>query len=295
MADRLVKFMSHADMVTISAIDSTELVNKARKIHRMNPTPTAALGRTLTMGAMMGAMLKGEDEKVTIQILGDGPLGSILVTANSKAEVKGYVSNSMAEADALPNGKLNVGGIVGKGQLNVIKDIGLKEPYIGNVPLQTGEIAEDFAYYYAVSEQVPSAVALGVLVDKNGTVKKAGGYILQILPDTPDEIISLIEKRLAEVKPITEMLEEGMTLEEIADYVSDDLNTRVVEEIVPIWQCDCSKERMEKALLTIGKKDLEELQKDETTELQCHFCNQKYVFTSEKIKTLLEQAEPKEE
>jgi len=295
MADRLVKFMSHADMVTISAIDSTELVNKARKIHRMNPTPTAALGRTLTMGAMMGAMLKGEDEKVTIQILGDGPLGSILVTANSKAEVKGYVSNSMAEADALPNGKLNVGGIVGKGQLNVIKDIGLKEPYIGNVPLQTGEIAEDFAYYYAVSEQVPSAVALGVLVDKNGTVKKAGGYILQILPDTPDEIISLIEKRLAEVKPITEMLEEGMTLEEIADYVSDDLNTRVVEEIVPIWQCDCSKERMEKALLTIGKKDLEELQKDETTELQCHFCNQKYVFTSEEIKTLLEQAEPKEE
>jgi len=295
MADRLVKFMSHADMVTISAIDSTELVNKARKIHRMNPTPTAALGRTLTMGAMMGAMLKGEDEKVTIQILGDGPLGSILVTANSKAEVKGYVSNSMAEADALPNGKLNVGGIVGKGQLNVIKDIGLKEPYIGNVPLQTGEIAEDFAYYYAVSEQVPSAVALGVLVDKNGTVKKAGGYILQILPDTPDEIISLIEKRLAEVKPITEMLEEGMTLEEIADYVSDDLNTRVVEEIVPIWQCDCSKERMEKALLTIGKKDLEELQKDETTELQCHFCNKKYVFTSEEIKTLLEQAEPKEE
>lgn len=290
MADRLVKFMSHADMVTISAIDATELVEKARKIHRMNPTPTAALGRTLVMGAMMGAMLKGENEKVTIQIIGNGPLGSILVTSNSKAEVKGYVSNSMAEAEEHPNGKLNVGGIVGQGQLNVIKDIGLKEPYVGNVPLQTGEIAEDFAYYYAISEQVPSAVALGVLVNKNGTVKKAGGYLLQILPDTPDEIISLIEKRLSEVKPITEMLEEGRSLEEIADYISDDLNTRVVEEITPTWQCDCSKERMEKALITIGKKDLEELQKDEKTELQCHFCNQKYVFTSEEIKNLLDQA-----
>lgn len=290
MADRLVKFMSHADMVTISAIDSTELVEKARKIHRMNPTPTAALGRTLTMGAMMGAMLKGENEKVTLQILGDGPLGSILVVSNSKAETKGYVSNAMAEAESVIQGKLNVGGIVGKGQLNVIKDIGLKEPYVGNVPLQTGEIAEDFTYYYAVSEQVPTAIALGVLVNKNGTVKKAGGYILQILPDTPEEIISLIEKRLAEVKPITEMLEEGMTLEEIADYISDDLNTRIVEEIIPKWKCDCSKERMEKALITIGKKDLEELQKDEKTELQCHFCNEKYVFTSDEITELLEQS-----
>ena len=245
MADRLVKFMSHADMVTISCIDSTELVEEARKIHRMNPTPTAALGRTLTMGAMMGAMLKGENEKITIQILGDGPIGSILVVANNKAEVKGYVSNSMAEADLLPNGKLNVGGIVGKGSLNIIKDIGMKEPYIGNVPLQTGEIAEDFAYYYAISEQVPSAVALGVLVNKDGSVKKAGGYIIQILPDTPSEIISLIENRLAKVKPITELLESGMTLEEIADYISDDLNTRSVEELTPSFKCDCSKERME--------------------------------------------------
>lgn len=287
MADRLVKFMAHADMVTIRCIDSTELVETARKIHRMNPTPTAALGRTLTMGAMMGVMLKGEEEKVTIQILGNGPLGSILVVANSKAEVKGYVSNAMAEAEELPNGKLNVGGVVGKGSLNVIKDIGLKEPYVGNVPLQTGEIAEDFAYYYAVSEQVPSAVALGVLVNKDGSVKRAGGYVMQALPDTPDEIISLMEKRLSTVKPVTEMLEEGMSLEEIATYISDDLNTRAVEEIEPKWRCDCSRERMERALLTIGRKDLEELQKDEKTELQCHFCNQKYIFTREEIKRLI--------
>jgi len=291
MSDRLVKFLSHVDMVTISCVDSTELVEKARKIHKMNPTPTAALGRTLTMGAMMGAMLKGEGEKVTIQIIGDGPLGSIMVVANSKAEVKGYVSNAMAEAPELPNGKLNVGGIIGSGSLNVIKDIGLKEPYVGNVPLQTGEIAEDFAYYYAVSEQVPSAVALGVLVNKNGTVKRAGGYIIQILPDTPDEIISLIENRLSNIKSITEMLEEGMSLEEIATYISDDLNTRVIEEIVPEFRCDCSRERMEKALLTIGKTDLEELQKDEKTELECHFCDKKYVFTSDDIKQLLKEAE----
>lgn len=287
MADRLVKFMSHADMVTISCIDSTELVEEARKIHRMNPTPTAALGRTLTMGAMMGAMLKGENEKITIQILGDGPIGSILVVANNKAEVKGYVSNSMAEADLLPNGKLNVGGIVGKGSLNIIKDIGMKEPYIGNVPLQTGEIAEDFAYYYAISEQVPSAVALGVLVNKDGSVKKAGGYIIQILPDTPSEIISLIENRLAKVKPITELLESGMTLEEIADYISDDLNTRSVEELTPSFKCDCSKERMEKALLAIGKTDLEELQKEDSIQLECHFCDKKYSFTCDEIKELV--------
>lgn len=290
MSDRLVKFMSHVDMVTISCIDSTELVEEARKIHKMNPTPTAALGRTLTMGAMMGAMLKGENEKVTIQILGSGPIGTILVVANNKAEVKGYVSNSMAEAEKLPNGKLNVGGIVGNGNLNVIKDIGMKEPYVGNVPLQTGEIAEDFAYYYAVSEQIPSAVALGVLVNKDGSVKRAGGYIIQILPDTPDEIITLIERRLNNIKSITEMLEEGMTLEEIANYVSDDLNTRIVEEITPSFKCDCSKERMERALLTIGKADLEELQKDEVTELECHFCDKKYSFTSEEIKELLSSA-----
>lgn len=287
MADRLVKFMSHVDMVKISCIESTELVEQARKIHRMNPTPTAALGRTLTMGAMMGAMQKGENDKITIQILGDGPLGSLLVVANNKAEVKGYVSNAMAEASELPNGKLNVGGIIGQGSLNIIKDIGLKEPYVGNVPLQTGEIAEDFAYYYAVSEQIPTAVALGVLVNKNGTVKRAGGYIIQILPDTPDEIITLIENRLANIKSITEMLEEGMSLEEIADYVSDDLNTRVVEEIVPKFKCDCSKERMEKALMTIGREDLEELQKDDTIQLECHFCDKKYTFTKEEIKNLI--------
>lgn len=285
--DKLKKFMSHMDMVKISCVETTELVEEARKIHQTNPTPTAALGRTLTMAVLMGTMMKNETDKLTIQILGDGPAGQILAVCNKNGEVKGCIANPMAEAPLKPNGKLNVSAIIGKGQLNVIKDIGLKEPYVGNVPLQTGEIAEDFAYYYAMSEQTASAVALGVLVEKDGSVKKAGGYVLQIMPDTPDEIISLIEQRLKESKSITQMLEEGMTLEEIAKYISDDLATYEVEELHPKYKCDCSRERMEKALISIGKKDIMELAEDEETELTCQFCNKKYKFSKEEILNLI--------
>lgn len=285
--DKLKKFMSHVDMVKISCVKTTELVEEARKIHQTNPTPTAALGRTLTMAVLMGTMMKNEADKLTIQILGDGPAGQIIAVSNKNGEVKGCIANPMAEAPLKPNGKLNVSAIIGKGQLNVIKDIGLKEPYVGNVPLQTGEIAEDFAYYYAMSEQTASAVALGVLVEKDGSVKKAGGYVLQIMPDTPDEIISLIEQRLKESKSITQMLEEGMTLEEIAKYISDDLATYEVEELHPKYKCDCSRERMEKALISIGKKDIMELAEDEETELTCQFCNKKYKFSKEEILNLI--------
>lgn len=285
--DKLKKFMAHVDMVKISCVETTELVEEARKIHQTNPTPTAALGRTLTMAVLMGTMMKNETDKLTIQILGDGPAGQILAVCNKNGEVKGCIANPMAEAPLKPNGKLNVSAIIGKGQLNVIKDIGLKEPYVGNVPLQTGEIAEDFAYYYAMSEQTASAVALGVLVEKDGSVKKAGGYVLQIMPDTPDEIISLIEQRLKESKSITQMLEEGMTLEEIAKYISDDLATHEVEELHPKYKCDCSRERMEKALISIGRKDIMELAEDEETELTCQFCNKKYKFSKEEILNLI--------
>ena len=281
--DRLVKFLAHIDMVKISCVDSTNLVEEARRIHKLNPTPTAALGRLLTMAALMGASMKNENDKLTLQILGDGPIGSLLATSNQKAEVKGYVSEPLAEAESTKEGKLNVGAVIGKGDLRVIKDIGLKEPYIGMVPLQTGEIAEDFAYYFAFSEQIPSAVALGVLVDKDGSVKRAGGYLLQIMPNTPDEIIKLIEDRIKTSKSITQMLEENMTLEEIATYISDDLDTRVVEEIEPKYKCDCSKERMERALISLGKKELDVLAQDEKTEIECHFCNKKYVFSKEEI------------
>lgn len=285
--DKLKKFMAHVDMVKISCVETTEVVEEARKIHQTNPTPTAALGRTLTMAVLMGTMMKNETDKLTIQILGDGPAGQILAVCNKNGEVKGCIANPMAEAPLKPNGKLNVSAIIGKGQLNVIKDIGLKEPYVGNVPLQTGEIAEDFAYYYAMSEQTASAVALGVLVEKDGSVKKAGGYVLQIMPDTPDEIISLIEQRLKESKSITQMLEEGMTLEEIAKYISDDLATYEVEELHPKYKCDCSRERMEKALISIGRKDIMELAEDEETELTCQFCNKKYKFSKEEILNLI--------
>ena len=288
MSDKLIKFLSHLDMVKITCVESTELVEEARKIHELNPTPTAALGRTLTMAVMMGASLKENDGKITIQILGDGLLGKIIVSVNNKCEVKGYVDNPLAEAPLNEKGKLNVSAIVGKGQLNVIKDIGLKDPYVGNVPLQTSEIAEDFAYYFATSEQIPTAVALGVLVNKDGCVKKAGGYIIQATPDTPEDILKLIEKRISESKSMTEMLEANMKLEEIAKYISDDLNTYKVEEHNPKYECDCSRKRMEKALFCLNKNDIEELANDEITEICCHFCNKKYKFSKEEILKLLE-------
>ena len=287
----LKKFMAHVDMVKISCVDTTDMVEEARKIHGLNPTPTAALGRVLTMASLMGTMMKNEDDKLTIQIISDGPIGSILVTTNSNGNVKGYVGNPMAEADLKENGKLNVSAVVGKGDLRIIKDIGIGEPYIGTVPLQTGEIAEDFTYYYAISEQVPTAIALGVLVNKDGSVKRAGGYILQALPDTPEQIIELIEKRISSSKSITEMLEDGMSLEEIATFISDDLNTREVEEVSVNCKCDCSKERIERAILSMGKKDIEELAEDEKTEVVCHFCNSKYVFSKQEIIEMIEKKE----
>lgn len=285
----LKKFMAHADMVKISCVDTTDVVENARKIHKLNPTPTAALGRLLTMGLLMGTMTKSEEDRLTLQILGDGPLGSMLVVADPLGNVKGYVSKPLAEAEKKENGKLNVSGIIGNGELRVIKDIGLGEPYIGSVPLQTGEIAEDFAYYFAISEQIPTAVALGVLVNKDGSVKKAGGYILQTLPDTPEQILEIIENRIAESNSITDMLESGKSLEEIATYISDDLNTYEVEEMDVNWKCDCSRERMERAIFSMNKKDIEELAEDEQTEVSCHFCNSKYLFSKEEIQRLVNE------
>ncbi len=285
----LKKFMSHVDMVKITCIDSTDIVEEARKIHSLNPTPTAALGRVLTMAAMMGKDTKEENTKLTIQIIGNGPLGSILVTTNSTGDVKGYVSNPFAEANLKENGKLNVSAIVGEGELRIIKDLGIGDPYVGTVPLQTGEIAEDFTYYYAKSEQIPTAIALGVLVNQDGSVKKAGGYMLQALPDTPEQILELIEKRIDESKSITDMLENGMSLEEIATYISDDLNTRELEEYNVNWNCDCSRERMERAIFSMNKKDIEELAEDENTEVVCQFCNSKYNFSKDEILKMVEK------
>ncbi len=273
---KLIKFLSHVDMVKITCIDSTEIVEEARKLQGLNPTPTAALGRLLTMTSMMGSELKGEKDKITVQIMGDGPIGSMLATTNISGNVKGYVTNPIAEAPLNETGKLDVGTIVGKGNLRVIKDIGIKNAYIGMVPLQTGEIAEDFAYYFMKSEQRPTAIALGVLVEKDGSVKKAGGYMLEVLPDTPDQIIKLIENRIIESKSMTQMLENNMTLEEIAMYISDDLNTYLVEERNVKWECDCSKERFENAIKNMKQEDKEELAKGGNAEVICQFCRKKY-------------------
>ncbi len=280
---RLVKFLSHADMVKISCIDSTDIVEEARRIHKLNPTPTAAVGRVLTMASLMGSMMKNEEDRLTVQILCDGPIKEILVTTNSNGNVKGYTGNPFAEASLNKNGKLNVGAIVGSGELRIIRNMEGSSPYIGTVPLQTGEIAEDFAYYYAKSEQIPTAVLLGVLVGKDGNVEKAGGAILQVLPDTPEQIIRLIESRMKESMPITQMLEENKTLEEIAKYISDDLNTYSIEEKHPIWKCDCSKEKYEKAILSMNEQEIKELLEDEKIETLCNFCNSKYTFTKEEI------------
>ena len=286
--DKLKKYLAYDGKVAITVAETTEIVEEARKIHDLTPTTTAALGRLLTAVTLMGVDLKNENDSITAQIKGDGPIGTMIAVSDKNPNVRAYIQNPHIELPLNPNGKIDVGGAVGKsGYLNVIKDIGLKEPYVGNVPLQTGEIAEDFAYYYAMSEQTASAVALGVLVEKDGSVKKAGGYVLQIMPDTPDEIISLIEQRLKESKSITQMLEEGMTLEEIAKYISDDLATYEVEELHPKYKCDCSRERMEKALISIGKKDIMELAEDEETELTCQFCNKKYKFSKEEILNLI--------
>ncbi len=280
---RLVKFLSHADMVKISCIDSTDIVEEARRIHKLNPTPTAAVGRVLTMASLMGSMMKNEEDRLTVQILCDGPIKEILVTTNSNGNVKGYTGNPFAEASLNKNGKLNVGAIVGSGELRIIRNMEGSSPYIGTVPLQTGEIAEDFAYYYAKSEQIPTAVLLGVLVGKDGNVEKAGGAILQVLPATPEQIIRLIESRMKESMPITQMLEENKTLEEIAKYISDDLNTYSIEEKHPIWKCDCSKEKYEKAILSMNEQEIKELLEDEKIETLCNFCNSKYTFTKEEI------------
>ena len=202
--------------------------------------------------------------------------------------MRGTIDNPQATLPLRADGKLDVGGCVGKnGRITVIKSMGLKDPYSGRSQIVTGEIAEDFAYYYAISEQTPTAVALGVLVNKDGSVKKAGGYIIQALPDTPEQILELIENRIAESSSITDMLENGKSLEEIATYISDDLNTYEVEEREVNWNCDCSRERMERALFSMSKKDIEELAEDEETEVSCHFCNSTYVFSKDEIQQLI--------
>jgi len=292
MKDYITKVVSSDGFIRGYAAITTNMVNEAQRIHQMYPIPIAALGRTLTAAAMMGAMLKGEKDRLTIRIKGDGPLGGIVVAADSKANVKGYVHNPHVNLPLKPNGKLDVGGAVGRnGYLNVIRDFGLKEPYVGQVPLATGEIAEDLTLYFARSEQIPSAVALGVLVDTDLTVKAAGGFIVQLMPGADEKVAERLENIIADLPPVTKMICEGMTAEDILRKVLSGIELTNLETVDTRYHCDCSRERIEGALISLGEEELSKLIEEQgKAELTCHFCDKKYHFNKEELQTLLEES-----
>lgn len=289
MQDKITKFLAYNGKVRITCAKTTELVEKARNIHDLSPVVTAAFGRLLTMSAIMGSEMKNKSDRLTVQIKSDGPIGTMLVTANNFPKVKGYVANPIVDLPLNEFGKLDVGGAVGtSGYLNVIKDIGLKEPYVGICPLSSGEIAEDFAQYFVQSEQKQTAVALGVLVNKDG-VKSSGGYIISPMPDATEEEILKVEKAVFEAGAISKMLDQNLSLKEIAVKVTGDKDVQVIEDYkIPMYECDCSKEHMADGLATIGKSELKDIiEKDGEAELVCHFCNKKYHFSKEELEKIL--------
>ncbi len=270
------------------AVNAKELTETARAAHNTSPVVTAALGRLMTGALMMGGMLKGEKDILTLQIRGDGPVHGITATADASGHVKGYADNPQAMMPPNSAGKLDVGGVVGAGVLHVMKDMGLKEPYASTVTLQTGEIADDLTYYFAASEQVPSVVALGVLMNRDNTVRQAGGFIVQLMPFTSEEVISRLEERLTKITSVTELLEEGKTPEELLESVLGEFGLEVTDTTPVSFMCDCSRERVEKVLLSLGEKDLGELvDEGKEVELHCHFCNKRYTFSVEEVERLM--------
>ena len=288
MSDYIVRATAAQSQIRAFAAVTRETVETARKDHNTSPVATAALGRLLTAGAMMGVMMKGEKDILTLQIKADGPIGGVTVTADSKGRVKGYVGNPEVMLPANAKGKLDVSGAVGHGILNVIKDLGLKEPYSGQVALQTGEIAEDLTYYFAASEQVPSAVGLGVLMNKDNTVRQAGGFIVQVMPFAEESTITKLEENVAKISSVTTLLEEGHTPESLLKAVLEGFDIEITDTVPTEFYCNCSKSRVEKALISIGRKDLNELiQEGKPVELNCHFCNKNYTFSVEELKEIL--------
>lgn len=292
MQDKIVKFLAYEGKISVICTNTTELVEKARKVHDLSPVATAAFGRLLTMSVIMGNEMKGEKNKLTIQIKGNGPLGTMLTTTDNFPRVKGYVSNPIVELPLNDIGKLDVGGAVGNaGFINVIKDVGLKEPYVGICPIISGEIAEDFAEYFAKSEQKNSAVALGVLIDKDG-VKSAGGYVITPMPDASIDEISKVEQCIFSAGAISKMLDEDLSLIDIAKKVTGDDNVQVIEDdIIPVYECDCSKQHMAEGLATLNKEVLKDMiSEDEKAELVCHFCNKKYEFSKRELEEIYEDS-----
>lgn len=287
MADYMVRATAANAQIRAFAITSRELVEHARRAHDLSPVVTAALGRLMTGGVMMGSMLKGEKDMLTLQIGGTGPVHGLTVTADSHGNVKGYADHPQAMMPPNSKGKLDVGGVIGVGVLTVIKDMGLKEPYSSTIELTTGEIGDDLTYYFATSEQIPSSVALGVLMEKNNTVKQAGGFIIQLMPFTSEEVIAKLEDKLTHMSPVTTMLEEGNTPEQILEILLGDLGLEITDTMPVQFYCNCSKERVEKVLLSLGKKELQNLiDEGKDVELNCHFCNTDYVFTAEELRKI---------
>ena len=288
MKDYIVRAIAADSQIRAFAAVTTETVETARKDHNTSPVATAALGRLLTAGTMMGVMMKGDKDILTLQVKGDGLLQGITVTADSKGRVKGYVGEPEVIIPANSRGKLDVAGAVGNGFLQVIKDMGLKEPYVGQVALQTGEIAEDLTYYFAASEQVPSAVGLGVLMNKDNTVRQAGGFIVQVMPFAEESTIAKLEENVQKIQSVTTLLEQGHTPESLLEQVLDGFDIEINDTIPTEFYCNCSKERVERALISIGRKELNEMiQEGKEVELNCHFCNKNYTFSVEELKEIL--------
>ena len=290
MTDYIGRATAADNQIRAFAATTRDMVETAREHHETSPVATAALGRLLTAGAMMGSMMKNDTDMLTLQIRADGPLGGITVTADAHGDVKGYVLNPDV---MLPpkNGKLDVGGAVGIGLLNVIKDMGLKEPYVGQTILVTSEIAEDLTYYFANSEQVPSSVGLGVLMEKDNTVRRAGGFIIQLMPFAEDKTIDKLEENLKKVTSVTELLDKGYTPEQLLEELLGDLGLEITDTIPTRFYCNCSKERVEQAVVSIGRKDIQEMiDEGEDIEVKCHFCNTAYKYTIDELKEIIKRS-----
>ncbi len=291
MSDYIVRATAADHQIRAFAVTSAELVERARSIHNTSPAATAALGRLLSAGAMMGAMMKGDNDLLTLQIKGDGPIGGITVTADSKARVKGYVNEPAVLIPANAKGKLDVAGAVGNGMLRVIKDLGLKEPYVGQTELQTGEIAEDLTYYFATSEQVPSSVGLGVLLNRDNTIRQAGGFIIQLMPFTDEKVIDELERKLSGMSSVTALLDQGLTPEELLEKLLGDFGLEITDTLPASYYCNCSRERVEKAVVSIGSKEIRDMiQENKPIEVKCQFCERAYTFDVEDLKRILTMA-----
>ena len=291
MSDYIVRATAADAQIRVFAAYTKDMVEEARRRHETSPVATAALGRLMTAGAMMGSMLKGEKDLLTLRINASGPIQGITVTADSKARVKGYVGNPNVILPANKVGKLDVAGAVGIGFMDVIKDMGLKEPYVGQTVLQTSEIAEDLTFYFANSEQVPSSVGLGVLMNKDNTVAQAGGFIIQLMPFASEEVIAQLEENLKDITSVTTLLAQGNTPEDLVNILCKNLDPVINDKLDTGFYCNCDRARVEKPLISVGRKELQEMIDDgEEIEMKCHFCNSSYVFTIEDLKGYLAKA-----